>query len=1363
MSPSDIPPSSTSSSGSGVDFRALSRQIGRAMTVDQFALRRQLDSLRTASDRGREVETRLAQWRERLARSIALLDWRRKNLPAPVYDESLPVSQRRQEIATAIREHQVVILCGETGSGKSTQLPKICLELGRGVHGLIGHTQPRRLAARSIAARIAEELHSPPGRAVGYKVRFAEEVSEKTFIQVMTDGILLVETQTDPRLEKYDTLIIDEAHERSLNIDFLIGITKRLLPKRPDLKLIITSATLDAERFASHFPDREGNPAPILRISGRTYPVEIRWRPPEPDEEGDLPEPEETIANAVEEAASLGPGDILVFLPTERDIHALARVLRGRNIPGDGVRKSELFPLYARLSIAEQRRVFEKHTGRRIVLSTNVAESSLTVPGIRYVIDPGTVRLSRYSSRTKTQRLPIEPVSRASADQRAGRCGRVGPGVCIRLYSEQDYMNRPAYTQPEILRSNLASVILRTRAFRLGAVETFPFLDPPRPETIRDGYRTLYELGAIDASGDLTSLGRRLSRLPLDPRIGRILCAAEEYGCLSDALVIAAVLELQDPRERPHERASEADAQHAPFTDPESDFLSALKLWDFYVHLRRTCSGNQLRKACVSRFLNPNRMREWSDIRLQLQEIAHTEKMNISGRTFRYAADGSRLVSNEENEESGKRAEATGTGFADFRADRRVSDTQEYRSLHQAILTGFLSNIAYRDDGKFQYSVGGGGKAVLWPGSGLFREKPIWCVCAEQVETSNRYLRTIAKIQPSWIEPIADHLVRRTYSNVHWSGESGSAMATEKVTLYGLPIVRSRTIRYGKKDPEQSRALMIQNGLVEGDWPGREPFYLANAELLNQTRKLEAKLRRRDLVCDDSVRYRFYADRIPETVYDIQTLTDWRTKTERRHPRILYMNRSDVQREDTEHISTEDFPDTLNLDTMRLPLVYRFSPGEDNDGITVEVPSEALPHIDGRRLGWIVPGLLSAKIEAMIRSLPKQYRVRFVPVPDTVRKIIPDLKFGHGDFSVELAALLSRYAGISLPASAFDESRLPPQLKLNVRISGAKGDVIAENRDLTVLRAQFGERTSSAFAEHHDPKWERDGMRGWEIDGLPEEVTIHRSGLVLKAYPALVDHGDHISMRLFEQKERSVQETDRAVRRLLVYTCGREISTQTQWFPKMNECSVWTSTIRGFDLRSGLTDLIAERAMAGARLPRSRQEFDDLIRYARKRIPIAVQELAGFLAPMAESYHRAGLSLKECSRYPKWRDSVTDALDQIESLVSPGFMTHTPWEWLRHYPRYFRGISIRMESLRGGGESRDRRGMSLIAPLWSQYTEHHKWTESQGLTDPELYRYRWMLEEYRISLFAQRLGTAVTVSPKRLAAQWEKTMRRTNG
>lgn len=1422
---------------SPVDFNLLFRQIDRAMAVDRFALRRQLDSLQAAARQGREFETRLLQWQEKLDASKALLDWRRTHLPKPKYDETLPVCQRRQEIAEAIQRHQVVILCGETGSGKSTQLPKICMELGRGVKGLIGHTQPRRLAARSIAARIAEELGSPLGKEVGYKVRFAEEMTEKTFVQVMTDGILLVETQSDPRLEKYDTIIIDEAHERSLNIDFLIGIMKRLLSKRPDLKLIITSATLDAERFAAHFPDRKGTPAPVIRVSGRTYPVDILWHPPELDAEGEMPEPDEFIADAVEEAASFGHGDILVFLPTERDIHSIAKVLRGRNIPGDGAKKSEILPLYARLSISEQQKIFQKANSRRIVLSTNVAESSLTVPGIRYVIDPGTVRISRYSARTKTQRLPIEAISQASADQRAGRCGRVGPGICIRLYSKEDYTNRQAYTAPEILRSNLASVILQTKAFRLGAVETFPFLEPPRPEAIRDGYKTLHELGAIDPIGELTTLGRQLAKLPVDPRIGRIICAAEEYGCLSDALIIASVLELQDPRERPHERASEADSQHAIFNDPMSDFLSYLKLWDFYGHLRQTCTRNQLHKACVQRFLNANRMREWSDILIQLREIAIEAKMDMGVRLFRYDASGtlisfgdaekntdrlpleshaieqkSTLVSdakdfpqtaaqrrreafNQRQREKRAAAETRKTeksplevsstrGKLPLQAtasnpnDSKQNDmpqepknaatllspektfVQAYQSLHTSILTGFLSNIAMRGEGGFQYSVGGGGKAMLWPGSGLFHDKPTWCVAAELVETTNRYLRTAAKIQPAWIEPIAEHLIRKSYSNVRWSGDSGSAVATEKVTLYGLPIVNARTVRYGKIDPKQSRSLMIQCGLVDGEWCGHEDFYTSNQKLIEETERLEAKLRTRGLLCDDSERFNFYAERVPEDVFDSVTLTKWLTKIERTQPRFLYMTREDLLRENAEDVSTAKYPDTIELDTMKLPLEYRFEPGEKGDGITLAIPLEALHHLDSRRLGWIVPGLLNAKVEAMIRSLPKSYRVRFVPVHDTVRIITSKLLFGHGDFNTELAAALSRLAGITIPATAFDETKIPEPLKLNVRVLGGDGKTVAENRDLTQLRSELGEQSSATFAEHQDPRWSRSGLRTWEVDEFPSEITIRRSGLVLKAFPMLVDDGDSVSLSLAEQLERAERETRQGIRRLFTFAASRELTSQTQWFPKLNECAVWASTIRGFNLRKSLPDLIAARALdICTPIPRSRQAFEECVQKARPRIPMAVQELSGIIPPLFEFYHRTRLLLDACLSISRWSESTQDIATQLSEMVKPTFFTEIPWEWFRHLPRYLKGMTIRLEALKAGGGQRDREGVSVITPLWNQYIEKQEWTKSQGVFDPELLRYRWMLEEYRISIFAQRLGTAVSVSPKRLAAQWEKTIR----
>ncbi len=1000
----------------------LERDIRQAMGAERFRLRRRLRNIRDAQKAGKPFDRNLSRLARDVEKSVQQRKDRTSNVPATRYDPELPITAKKDEIAAAIREHQVIVVCGETGSGKSTQLPKICLEIGRGIDGMIGHTQPRRIAARSVSARIAEELGSPLGQQVGFKIRFTDATKPSTYIKLMTDGILLAESQNDRFLNQYDTIIIDEAHERSLNIDFLLGYIKRLLPKRRDLRLIITSATIDAARFSEHFAGDSG-PAPVLEVSGRTYPVETRYRPlisEDPEDEGE-PDPMDCLKAAVDELALEKPaGDMLIFLPTERDIREAAQTLRGHKIPLDAPgRLTDILPLYGRLSTKEQNRVFQPSKWRRIVLATNVAESSLTVPGIRYVIDTGTARISRYSARSQVQRLPIEPISQASADQRKGRCGRIGPGICIRLYSEEDYESRDRFTPPEIQRTNLASVILQTMSLDLGHLEDFPFLDPPKSSVIRDGYKTLFELGALDEKECLTDIGKQLSRLPVDPRIGRMILAGEAENCLHEVLIIASALELQDPRERPLDKQQAADAAHEQFKHEDSDFLSHLKLWDFYHKLRGDVSRSRLRKACRQHFLSYNRLREWADIYQQLL----------------------RLV-----EEAG------------FKLQKRKDD---FEAIHRALLTGLLSNIAYRAE-TFEYTGAGGTKFQLWPGSGLFEKKPKWVLAAELVETNRRYLRTAAKLNPNWIEPLAGHLINKSHSEPHWDAEAGSVMAFEKVSLFGLTIVPRRSVRYGPIDPVKSRELFIQHGFVEGEMETRLEFFAHNRKLLDEVAGLQAKSRQRDLLLGEAAQFEFYDKRLPADVFDVQSLERWWKDAKHREPRLLFMSKSDLLKEGGEVLADDDFPNALTIDRMRLPLEYHLEPGSAEDGITLVVPKEGVNQLDPQRLGWLVPGLLEEKITALIKSLPKDLRRNFVPAPDTAKEVLKVLHFGQGDMTAEVAKVLSRIAGEPIPPSAFDTARLPSHLRMNVRVVDETGEALAAGRDLGICAGNSGPKPPRA-------------------------------------------------------------------------------------------------------------------------------------------------------------------------------------------------------------------------------------------------------------------------------------------------------------
>ena len=1291
----------------------LDHAIDRAMFADRHRLRRQLLQTRDALKKGEPLGRRQARLEEELQRSIALCEARRANLPKISFDTELPVVARREEIAQAIRDHQVVIVCGETGSGKSTQLPKICLEMGRGIDGTIGHTQPRRIAARSVATRIAQELGTPLGQQVGFKVRFTDTTSPTTLVKLMTDGILLAEAQTDRFFNQYDTIILDEAHERSLNIDFLIGLLKRLLPKRRDLKVIITSATIDAARFAGHFASPRG-PAPVIEVTGRTYPVDLRWRPVEPDEETGEEDVDRAVLEAVDELARSGGGDILIFMPTERDIHETAKALRGRPIPGDpSGRETDILPLYARLSVQEQQRVFEPHGRRRIVIATNVAESSLTVPGIRYVIDPGTARISRYSPRSKTQRLPIEAISQASADQRKGRCGRIGPGICIRLYSEEDYQGRDRFTAPEIQRTNLAAVILQTKAHQLGRIEEFPFLDPPRPDTIRDGYRTLFEIGALDENRELTSIGRRLSRLPVDPRIGRIILAGEEENCLAEMLIIAAVLEIQDPRDRPVEKQEAADQAHAQFVHPDSDFLGYLKLWDFYHKLKKELSRNQLRKACQQNFLSHTRMREWADIHRELLELV---------------------------------------GDAGLRSQARRDD---YDAIHRAVLTGLLSSLANRGEAN-EYRVAGGGIAHLWPGSGVFGGRPKWIVAAEVVETTRRYLRACARVQPNWIEPIAAHLVRRSYSNVRWDRDGASAVASEKVTLFGLTVVPGRQVRYGQIDPGSSRSLLIQHGLVEGEIDLPLEFLAHNQQLLVEMEQLQAKLRRHDLLLGEWARAEFYDRQLPAEVYDGAQLTRWLRSIQQKNPRALYMSPSDLLREDAAQVDPALFPGAIATGSAELPLDYRFEPGEPEDGVTLVVPVEALSQVDAARVGWLVPGLLEQKVLAMIRSLPKPIRRLLVPAPETAKRATAELSFGRGDIRVALAEVLGRLAGQRVPPNAFEMDRLPDELRMNLRVIDSKGESLSVGRNLEDIRRQVGVEAATQILAIDDPHWTRDGLRAWNFGDLPAEVEVRHGGTTLKAYPALIDQQETVAMRLADTPERALAQTRSGLRRLFLFSVARELKSQVDWLPGLEAMRLHAISSVPGDLRQQLVELLADRAFLEGQPPvHTQTEFERQREAGRQRIGLAVQDVLAIVPRLLESLHQAHLALAEVTN-PAWQYAAVNVRAQLDALVRPGFLVATPWNWLGQYPRYFKAIKARLEALTGGGLIRDRRNFEAIESYQQAYDQRADQHHEMGINDPHLIHFRWMLEEYRVSLFAQKLGTAVPVSPKRLDGQWER-------
>ncbi len=1423
-------------------YADIETSLTKTMLVDRHRLRQQWRSIRDATRRkpveepgqtansGASQDQRLAKFQADLARSCQRTEQRRLGVPKLTFDDSLPVVLRKEEIAAAIREHQVIVVCGETGSGKSTQLPKICLELGRGIEGLIGHTQPRRIAARSVATRIAEELSVSVGREVGFKVRFADATSPQTYIKLMTDGILLAETQSRPFIDEYDTIIVDEAHERSLNIDFLLGNLHRLVSKRRELKVIITSATIDAERFAAHFRTVVGN-VPVLEVSGRTFPVEMIYRPPEVDENGDEPDWLKAVADAVNEVCSRGPGDVLLFMPTEREIHEAAKVLRGRTFGGS---KPDILPLYARLSAAEQQRVFQTSSTRRIVIATNVAESSLTVPGIRYVVDTGTARISRYSPKSKLQRLPIEPVSQASADQRAGRCGRVGPGVCIRLYSQEDYQSRERYTPPEILRSNLANVILQTKTLGLGDIEEFPFLEPPKPDAIKDGYKTLFELGAVTEQHVLTELGRKLSKLPVDPRIARIIWAAHEENCLGEVLIIASALEVQDPRERPLEKQQQADESHKRFADEESDFLADLKLWDFYHKLKGELSKGQLHKACHQNFLSWNRLREWVDVHAELVEIVRESIGGPAKSASSYRGKNDKSGRGQSAQPSsgpgsvaaavsvGKPAPTTGnsdrpsTGraFVDSTLTRR----NDFAAIHRALLTGYLSSIAYRTESG-EYLAAGGMKAFLWPGSGLATKKPKWIVAAELVETTRRFLRTVARVDPVWIEPLAAHLIERTYSEPHWDTESLAVMAYEKVTLFGLVLVPRRRIRYSRIDPVKSREMFIQHALVYGEWPeeeenvevrgtrteSRKPgqtlnhptvpgaskssgslshkahsaparvstnaslnapsstrdsapeFLTHNRALVHKLEDLQTRVRRGSLLKEEQAQFEFYHARLPTDVMDGHRLSQWFRAAAPDERQRLFMTEADLVEPDAIIATKESYPDSVQMKSLSLPLSYRLDPSAADDGVTITVPQEGLNQLDGHRLGWLVPGLIEDKIVALIRTLPKELRRDLVPIPEVAAEVAKVVKFGDGPLADAIVEGIEFVTGIEVPPTAFDESKLPDHLRMLVRVTDQEGRTLAAGRDLTTLRKEFGAIASISFSSSDDPRWTRDGLKTWDCGTLPSVIDVMRRGVALKGYPTLVDQAETAALRLLDTPERSQYEMRFGLRRLIVLTVTRELKQPIDRLPALQNWSLLAKTFpQPFPFRVQLIELLADRAFLHTeQFSRSESEFRDCLRAGRERLATAMTEVTSLLTPLFQAYSDVRKTWEKTA-HPHWQATRQDVHTQLSLLFAPGFLVRTPWAWLTQFPRYARGIELRLKKLTTGGAARDQQLLPQVIQRWQRGIERLRQHTERQIYDPELETYRWMTEEFRVALFAQELGTAVSVSDKRLDKQWEK-------
>jgi ATP-dependent helicase HrpA len=1229
---------------------------------------------------------------------------RRASVPPVTYPDTLPIAARRDDVMAAIADHQVVIVAGETGSGKSTQLPKMCLELGRGVEGMIGHTQPRRLAARTIAARVADELGTPLGDLVGYTVRFTDQVGERTLVKVMTDGILLAELGRDRRLRRYDTLIVDEAHERSLNIDFLIGYLHDLLPRRPDLKLIITSATIDTDRFARHFD------APVVEVSGRSYPVELRYRPLGDPADGGTGAIDQIdgIRRAVDELRAEGPGDILVFLSGEREIRDTATALGEAGLPG-----TEILPLYARLSAAEQQRAFRPHRGRRIVLATNVAETSITVPGVRYVVDPGTARISRYSRRTKVQRLPIEAVSQASADQRAGRCGRVAPGICIRLYAEDDYDARPRFTEPEILRTNLASVILRMAALGLGEVASFPFVDPPDARAVRDAVALLVELGALrDGDGDggrLTALGRRLARLPVDPRFGRMIIEADRRGCVREVLVLAAALSIQDVRERPTGAEDEADALHARFAVPGSDFLGTLALWRYLEEEQRSRSSSAFRRLCRAEHLHHVRVREWQDLVRQLREVA-----------------------------------------ADVGIRRRAGPPAPPDAVHQAVLAGLLSHVGMYDPAARDHRGARQARFLIAPGSVLHRRTPAWVMAGELVETTRLWARQVASIDPAWIEPLAAHLVRRSYGEASWDARRGAATTTERVTLFGLPIVEGRRIPVARVDEALARRMFVEHALVAGDWTADHRFLARNRALLDEVRSLEDRARRRDLLVDDEALAAFFEARVPSSVTSARAFDRWWRQARAEQPDLLTYTRDDVVAAGAGPVGADDFPTTWRQADLALPVSYTFGPGAADDGVTVHVPLAVLNRLSPAGFDWQVPGHRPDLVTSLVRSLPKAARRRLVPAPDRAAEALAAIGPGDGPLLDVLARRLAALAGEPITAADFDLTRVPAHLLVRFRVEDGSGAEVASGRDLVDLRRRLAPEARRAVAAAAPAGLERSGLQTWDVGTIPRVVEADTAGVPVRGYPALVDEGGSVGVRVLADEADQARAMATGTRRLLalaVPAARRDAERRLRTVAALAAAPARYPGVAA--LADDCVAAAADRIVASEGGPAWDAEgFARLAAAARDRLP----RLAAGAAAQAGEVVAAAVGLEGRLaevRAGALRPAAADMRAQVRSLVSAGFVARVGLARLRDVGRYLEAVRLRLDKLPERPE-RDRAAMRAVQAVEAEYTTARAALPPERRGAPEVVAVAWQLEELRVSLFAQTLGTARPVSEQRV-------------
>ena len=1286
-------------------FKQPSKQLSLCLNADKQRYKRQLDRLRSEAKKGQNVEGKLNKLLAHITQSIAKRNKRKASVPVITYPD-LPVSEKKDEIAALIRQNQVLILCGETGSGKTTQIPKICLDIGRGVAGFIGHTQPRRIAARTVADRIAEELGQKIGHSVGYKVRFHDKTHEQSLVKLMTDGILLAESQNDPYLNQYDTIIIDEAHERSLNIDFLLGYMRWLLPRRPDLKLIITSATIDPERFSKHFSN-----APIINVSGRTFPVEMRYRPIEVGEEDDETsmDLQQAIVDAVDELHRDLPGDILIFLNGEREIRETTESLK-KHHPA----KCEILPLYSKLSVGEQERVFKPKGNRRIVLATNVAETSLTVPGIRSVIDVGHARISRYSHRSKIQRLPIEKISQASANQRAGRCGRVAEGICIRLYSEDDFLARPQFTEPEILRTSLSSVILQMSSLKLGDIEDFPFVQPTEDKMIRDGKTSLHEVNALDKAGKITPMGRQLAKIPTDPKLARMLLAADTLNCLVEVAIIVSALSIQDPREKPADKMQQADSKHSEFKIDDSDFLTILNIWNIFEKKKKELSNNKLRKYCKEHFLSYIRMREWFDIHAQIMQVIKGE----------------------------------------LKLKPNTSDAG-YEAVHCALLPGLLSNIGFRHE-QYEYLGARSLKFFIFPGSGQYKARPKWIMAAEQVETSKVYARNVAKIEPQWIEQAAPHLVKSSYYEPHWEKKAGRSAIYERVLLYGLTVQPKRKIPHERVDPKAAREMFIRCGLVAQDYHSNAAFFKANKLLLEEVGYIQHKGRRVDLIEDEEWLYQFYNHKLPEEVVNGITLDKWRKTVEKETPKLLFLTKEDLTRQDDEWVSDWDYPDHKKVANLTIELQYHFSPGDDEDGVTAIIPVHQLNQISSEPFEWLVPGLLEEKVVALIKALPKQVRKHFVPVPQTANDCLliePDFKGSLCDW---LSGRLRKLTGESIPLNEWNLTGVTDHLEMNYRVVDGKGRAIDYGRDLKVLQHKYSEKADDSFEQIAADELNHSGYIQWAFDDLPETYEFSQKGQYFVGFPAIIDEGETAGVRIFDTREKAVWAHHAGLVRLFQLQSRKESQYVIKNLPKSHAAELMYNRLalhpllnrsKG-DFKKDMLFAILTTTFLEEPNIRTQLAFDDSLKNNKAHLVSYGNEIGKVVNDIMTRVSELKKLLIQ-SRIQK--SIVEDVNQQMGLLIYSGFIRHLSLQQLKSIPRYLKAIESRLDK-----QKDDALPMQQINRYWKRYWADVEKRAKKETVRPEHDKFRWDLEEFRISLFAQQLKTAYPISAKRLDKAWDE-------